>query len=251
MIQDLQRRTIAWETIHCAEVSWREKIIGDINAAFVVPRYVSLFYDTFGDGRNQSFFEIGSGTGDLSQAILAADRGTIGRYVASECFAAGVAWLKRCGLDAMQADALNLPLADAQYDAAIAFDVMHHVDRPRDMAREMMRIARGRCLLVESNGLSVVRKLKELTPGHRAAGERSYLPGGYRGFFNGHPGYRVTRFAIDPFLFAFKCPRWALSSLVRFNRLIEKIPLARWQCSSVAIVVEYTRDGGGAPAQSS
>ena len=33
-----------------------------------------------------------------------------------------------------------------------------------------LRVARGRCLLTESNGLSIFRKLKELTPGHRAAG---------------------------------------------------------------------------------
>jgi SAM-dependent methyltransferase len=249
-MQSLSKPQTDWKAIHSPDAAWRKKIIGHINEAFVVPRYVRLFYDTFGEGRAQSFFEIGSGVGDLSQAILAADRGTIGRYVTSECFPEGVAWLRRRGLEAVQADAMRLPLDDAQFDAAVALDVMHHVDRPRDMAREMMRIARGKCLLVESNGWSIVRKLKELTPAHRAAGERSYLPGGYRGFFHGHPGYRVTRFVINPFLFPFKCPHWALPSLVRFNRLIEKVPLARWQCSSVAIVVEYTRDGGGAPAKS-
>ena len=231
-----------WAAIHSRDVSWRRKLVGDINEAFVVPRYVRLFYDTFGRGRGQSFFEIGSGMGDLSHAILAANRGEVGRYVTSECFAEGVEWLQRRGLEAVQADAMRLPIEDARFDAAVALDVMHHVDRPRDMAREMMRVARGTCLLVESNGWSIVRKLKEFTPAHRAAGERSYLPRGYRSFFTGHPGYRLTRFTIYPFLFPFKCPRWALSGLVWFNHVIEKIPVARWQCSSVAIVVEYERE---------
>jgi SAM-dependent methyltransferase len=230
-----------WESIHSRDTAWRKKLIGDINEAFVVPRYVRLFYDTFGDGLGQSFFEIGSGMGDLSKAVLAGNRGAVGHYVTSEYFPDGVAWLKEQGLEAIQADATNLPVGDAQYDASVEFDVMHHVGRPRDMAREMMRIARGRCLLVESNGLSIVRKLKEFTPGHRRAGERSYAPWTYRSFFTGHTGYRLRQFQIYPFLFPFKCPRWALKPLVAFNHWIEYMPIARWQCSSVAIVVDYER----------
>jgi len=109
------------------------------------------------------------------------------------------------------------------------------------MAREMMRVGRGKGLLVESNGLSVPRRVLELGPGHRAAGERSYTPGQYRSFFQGHAGYTLTRFTIYPFLFPFKCPRWMLPTLAWFNQKIEKMPLIRWQCSSVAIVVEYER----------
>lgn len=230
-----------WSAIHDPHNSWRRKLVGDINELFVVPRYVRLFYETFADARAWSFFEVGAGTGELSRAVLAENRGQIARYLASEYFPEGVEWLKRAGLEAIQADALDLPLDDGQFDAAVAFDVMHHVDSPRSMAREMMRVARGRCLLVEANGLSVFRKLKELTPGHRAAGERSYTPWVYRGFFGGHAGYALERFEIFPFLFPFKCPRWALPGLVAWNHWIEQIPLLRWQCSSVAISVHYRR----------
>jgi len=230
-----------WSNIHKQDISWRKKLIGDINDVFVVPRYVRLFYDTFGKTVNKSFFEIGSGNGDLSIAILADKEGQIGRYVTSERFPEGVTWLKEQGLESILADATQLSVSDQEYDAVVEFDVMHHVDNPRDMAREMMRVARGQCLLVESNGLSIVRKLKELTPGHRAAGERSYTPWKYRSFFKGHPGYKLTKFEIFPFLFPFKCPKWFLPLLVAFNHAIEKIPLARWQCSSVAIIIEYQR----------
>ncbi|MGA3241154.1 MAG: class I SAM-dependent methyltransferase [Bryobacteraceae bacterium] len=229
----------SWAHIHSENVSWRKQLIGDISDIFVVPRYVKLFYDTFGDKMDRDFFEVGSGNGDMSRAILAANKGEIRRYVVSEYFEEGVAWLRKQSLTAVRADAQNLPCKDAEYDAIVDFDVMHHVERPRDMARELMRAGRGRTLLVESNARSIPRRLLEFTPGHRAAGERSYSPRQYRSFFEGHPGYRVTRFQIYPFLFPFKCPRWFLPALVWFNHRVEKVPFFRWQCSSVAIVVDY------------
>jgi SAM-dependent methyltransferase len=231
----------SWAGIHRQDASWRKQLIGDINELFVVPRYVKLFYDTFGQGASQDFFEVGSGNGDLSRAVLEANRGQIRRYVVSDYFPEAVEWLKECGLEAMRADAQALPCQDQEYDAVIDFDVMHHVGRPRDMAREIMRVGRGKALLVESNGLSIPRRLLEFTPGHRAAGECSYTPSQYRGFFSGHPGFRVTRFEIYPFLFPFKCPRWFLPALVWFNHRVERIPVFRWQCSSVVITVEYER----------
>jgi SAM-dependent methyltransferase len=243
-----------WNSIHREDASWRKQLIGEISDAFVVPRYVKLFYDTFGAGRAQEFLEVGSGQGDLCAAILRANRGEIGRYVASDYFAESVGWLRSKGIDAIQADAQALPCQDAEYDAVIDFDVMHHVPRPREMAREMMRVGRGRALCVESNGLSIPRRLLELTPGHRAAGETSYSPWQYRRFFEGHPGYRLTSFRIYPFLFPFKCPRWFLPALIRFNKIIEKVPIARWQCSSVVITIDYERiavTGGSSEAAAS
>jgi SAM-dependent methyltransferase len=231
----------SWADIHHKDESWRKQLIGEINEAFVVPRYVKLFYDTFGGGTAQDFFEVGSGNGDLSREILAANHGQIRRYVLSDYFPEAVQWLTEMGLNAVQADAQALPCTDGEYDAVIDFDVMHHVGRPRDMAREMMRVGRGRALLVESNGLSIPRRLLEFTPGHRAAGERSYTPRQYRSFFEGHPGYTLRLFRIFPFLFPFKCPQWFLPALVWFNQHVENVPLIRWQCSSVVIYVEYNK----------
>jgi hypothetical protein len=229
-----------WSAIHQQGVSWRKQIVGEISDAFTIPRYVRLFCDTFGDLRGASFFEVGSGNGDIPAAILAANQGQISRYLTSEFFPEGVKWLQGRGLDAVQGDAERLDLANASFDGVIAFDVMHHVENPRAMAGEMMRVSRGRCLLVEANGLSVFRKLKEMAPGHRKAGERSYLPRRYRGFFQGH-GYELIRFDVKPFLFAFKVPPRLLALLVRFNEWIERVPVLRWQCASLAIRVEYRR----------
>jgi SAM-dependent methyltransferase len=236
-----QSKGVTWAAIHTEDESWRKQLIGEINDIFVVPRYVKLFYDTFGQGRDQTFFEVGSGNGDLSRAILNENKGQIGRYVCSDYFEDAAIWLRNQGIEAVRADAQALPCRDEEYDAVIDFDVMHHVERPRDMARELMRVGRGRTLMVESNGLSIPRKLLELTPGHRAAGERSYTPWGYKSFFMNQPGYEITKFAIYPFLFPFKCPRWFLPALTWFNKNVEWMPVIRWQCSSVVITVDYKR----------
>lgn len=81
----------------------------------------------------------------------------------------------------------------------------------------------------------------ELTPGHRAAGERSYTPGEYKSFFEQDP-FLVTHFEIHPFVFPIRAPRTLLNAEIKFNKIIEKIPLLNWQCSNVYIYVEYERN---------
>jgi ubiquinone/menaquinone biosynthesis C-methylase UbiE len=230
-----------WSLIHDPNASWRKKIVGEISDIFIIPRYVKFFKSKFENDRGLSFFEIGSGNGDISTAILSSNKGEIGSYTVSEYFPEGVEWLKKRGFDAVVADAENLPLADSSVDVSLEFDVMHHVNNQRMMAREMMRVARGRCLLTESNGLSIFRRLKELTPAHRAAGEKSFTPSRWRSFFENHEGYELTRFEIFPFLFPFKVPSIFLGALLWWNRAVEKIPFIRWQCSSVAIYITYKK----------
>ena len=74
-------------------------MVGEINEAFVVKRYIKLFYDTYGDLQDNSFLEVGAGNGDLSLAIISQNRGQIGRYVTSEYFKEAVDWLKERGLE--------------------------------------------------------------------------------------------------------------------------------------------------------
>src|SRR5258708_10283996 len=115
---------VAWEGIHDQDASWRKKLIGEISDVFVLPRYVRLFYDTFGKGKDQDFVEIGSGNGENSKAVLAANKsGVIRRYLTTEVFDDGVAWLRKQGLEAERASAEALPFPDASFTAAISFDV--------------------------------------------------------------------------------------------------------------------------------
>src|SRR5437588_8262317 len=111
---------LAWGGIHDPDASLRKKLIGEISDAFVLPRYVRLFYDTFGHAEAQDFLEIGAGNGENSRAILAANRGEIRRYIATEVFDEGVAWLRKQGLEAERASAEALPFSDASFTAAIS-----------------------------------------------------------------------------------------------------------------------------------
>lgn len=231
---------INWDTIHNRDESWRTKLIGDISYAFVMPRYVELFEKYFKNFQGLSFLELGSGNGEIASLIAEKKFPFTSRYVTSECFPKGVEWLKEKGLEAVLANAEDIPAKDASFDVVLSFDVMHHVANPRKMASEMMRTARGKLFLTESNGLSVGRKLMELTPGRRMAGEKSYTPSQYRSFFN-HPGFSVTRFEIHPFVFPIKLPKKFLNIAISFNRWIETIPLLNWQCSNVYIYLEYER----------
>ncbi|MGH8020038.1 MAG: methyltransferase domain-containing protein, partial [Opitutaceae bacterium] len=112
-----------WSHIHDPENSWRRKIVGEISDVFIVPRYVEFFKSHFAGQKALSFFEIGSGNGDMSVAMLSANEGEIRDYTVSEYFSEGVEWLKQRGLKAVQADAQSLPLADASVDVALEFDV--------------------------------------------------------------------------------------------------------------------------------
>lgn len=223
-----------WASLHAGDTTWQERIVGDIAEVYVRPRYERLFGEVFGGGPRQSFLELGAGIGTLSERLVTRHRGAIARYVTLEQFAEG---MRRCaarGLASVQGDATRLPVADKSFDAVLSFDVMHHVDDPAAMAREMARVARQSILLTESNGLSLGRKLMELTPAHRRAGERSYLPRTYRRFLEA-TGARFRSIRIAPFLFPFRVPRPLLPALAWFNGVVEDLPLVRWQCSSLII----------------
>lgn len=242
-------RGVDWTAIHDPNDSYRKKLVGEILETYVLPKYRDLFLKSFEGESNQTFVEIGAGNGDTSEAVLGANAERtrknlpplVQSYLATEVFPDGVKWLKKRGLHAELANAEKLPFADASFDHAVAFDVMHHVDRPERMAHEMLRVSRGKLLLTESNGLSVPRKLLELLPNRRRAGERSYTPWAYRSFFTRHPEFEITEFNIRPFLFVIGVPRALNPLLVRFSEWIEWVPFLKWQCSTVLIEVHFRR----------
>lgn len=231
-----------WETIHDDRESWRLKLIGDLSSNYVMPRYIELFENRFHDSGKCSFLELGSGNGDIAEQIRQRNFSFISRYLVSENFEKGVEWLRQKGFEAVFVDAQKIPFGDASFDVVLCFDVMHHVEDPLKMAREMMRVANGRLFLTESNGFSLGRKLMELTPGHRKARERSYTPGQYRSFFE-QSGFCVKRFEIQPFVFPLRLPHVLSDWETRFNRWIENVPFLNWQCSNVHIYLEYERHG--------
>lgn len=229
---------VNWAEVHNPDQSWRTQLIGNLSHQYVMPRYAELFTRYFQSSKPLTFLELGAGTGEMAVLIQSKNLPFVKSYAVTENFPEGVSWLKKKGLHAFEANAESIPVSDASYDAVLCFDVMHHVSNPRKMAHEMLRTARGRLFLTESNGLSLGRKLMELTPGHRKAGEKSYTPRKYRSFFEGQ-GFRITRWEIHPFIFPLKLPREMGSLEISFNRWIEKTPFLNWQCSNVYIYLEY------------
>ena len=230
-----------WAQIHSESESWRTRLIGEISNAYVSPRYLELFEFYFSKSLSPiTFLELGSGNGEMAQLIAHKKFPFVGEYWVSEQFPEGVDWLKQRGLKAVQVNAQAIDFPAGAFDVVVSFDVMHHVENPATMAREMMRVGKGKLFLTESNGWSVGRKLMELTPGHRRAGEKSYTHFRYRSFFE-HPEFQVTHFNIQPFIFPLKLPKRFMPAVIRFNQWIEKVPFLKWQCSNVYIYVEYLK----------
>jgi SAM-dependent methyltransferase len=198
-----------------------------------------LFRQAFADWPASRFLELGAGNGEITVRLAQVCPALLAHYVVSERFLTAAGWLRRQGLLACVLDARHIPFADCSFDAVIAFDVLHHVAETQRMAGEMARVARRRLFLVEANGLSLGRKAMELTAGHRAAGERSYTPWQYRAIFARATG-RLCRFEAHPFLFPLPggVPASLLASWVRLNRVLERVPLLRWQCSNVWIRID-------------
>ena len=230
---------VDWTSLHSADASWRTRLLGDLSEAFAIPRYVELFLQTFGQDRELRFLEVGAGNGEVPRRVQELQPLCLGEYVVSELFSEGANWLRSLGLTTCVADAQHLPFADNAFDAVICYDVLHHVSDPYRMASEMLRVSRGRLLLTESNGLSLGRKLMEQTAGHKAAGERSYTPWQYRRFFAA-AGWPLRSFHVHPFLFPVPggVPSLLLQPLILFNRIVERLPLACWQCSNVWMTVD-------------
>jgi SAM-dependent methyltransferase len=145
--------------------------------------------------------------------------------------------MHRQGLLTAQMNGEKLAFPDDSFDLVLCFDVLHHSDRPEQMAGEIVRVSRRHFLLCESNGLSPLRKLAELLPLARSLGERSYLPWRYRAFF---PRDQVQAIEIRPFyvLVPPHAPEALIPLIASVSELGERLPGLRWIGQSLLIVGE-------------
>lgn len=77
--------------------------------------------------------------------------------LATEYLAEGVEIARARGLNAIQADARDLPLPSRSFDLLVAFDVLEHIDDDERAAAEIMRILRpgGTALIAVPNGMDL------------------------------------------------------------------------------------------------
>lgn len=213
----------------------RESYEGEISIIYKVPKYVKLLVDEYSDKGKLDVLELGAADGEISQQLQ--DKCFIGKYVVSELDKRNVKVLKKNGFDAHKVDATDLSkFGDASFDLVFCFDVMHHVNDPKKMAQEMMRVSRKHVFLIESNGLCLLRKLLELTTDYKKRGEKSYSPWRYRSFFK--CSY-VKKFRIKPILFIVPfTPKFLIKPMAIISDLLEHVPLIRWQGSGVVIYGE-------------
>ena len=206
---------------------------GEISLKYKVPKYASLFADYFRD-KNPTILELGAGEGYLTKLIM--EKLKYERYVATEISDEGVKRLREKGVEALKMDAEKLDFEDNSFDVVCAFDAMHHVANPSKMAAEMMRVARKNVFLIEANGSCIIRRLLEKTSRYKGVGEKSYAPRQYASFFASPD---VRKIYMKPFLAVFPFTPVVLAKpAILWSEIMERLPVLKWQCSSVLISVE-------------
>jgi len=211
------------------EKTFREEWEGRIGIEYRVPKEISYIINFLKGKKNLTILELGAGDGYTSKIIINALNPK--KYVATEFSKEGVKKIKKRGIKAIQMDATDLHLQDSSFDVVIAFNTMHHVNVPKKMGQEMMRVSKKYFLLCEANGLSLPRKILEHTKRNKEAGEKSYTPRKYKSFFKG-----CKYVEVKPFMFAFAfTPNILFNFAIVLSELAEKITFLRWQGSSLFI----------------
>lgn len=232
-----QEAAVNYRELYAEGVSSRYASEGYVGLHYRLPKFAKLFCDAFSSKGPLDVLELGAGIGEMHDLITKTCPLCLASYTVSELAQEAVDMMAARGLRAVRLDACQAEEDDDSYDVVCCFDVMHHVEFPRCMAQEMLRVSRRWVYLCEANGISVVRKAGELGARARRFGERSYSPRRYRSFFEG-PLMQSIR--IRPFYFL--VPPGVGRRLVPVFRAIsevgERIPLLRWQSQSVEILVE-------------
>ncbi|MFH1850482.1 MAG: methyltransferase domain-containing protein [archaeon] len=219
-----------YDRLYSEEKPFREIWEGRIGVVYRVPKEVSFFLKYFSKEKRPSVLEVGAGDGTAYS--IAEKHMTFSRYVLTEISKSAVDKLRSRGWSAEQMDSTDLKYPDDSFDIVCSYNTMHHVDDPGKMAQEMLRVARKYAFVSEANGLSIPRRLLELSERNRKANEKSYAPWKYRDFFAG-----ADKISIHPFCFAFAfTPDCLIRASICLSEFLEKIPALRWQGSSLAIL---------------
>lgn len=234
----LRQDNAAWDRLY-ASGSSRYANEGDIGIFYRLPKFVQMFQRYFSSIQNLEILEVGGGLGEMYENLAAAFQGETFHYTITEYSVNAVRALQKKyagnpSVSMIQADAQNLAFEDNAFDLVLAFDVMHHVENPRKMARELMRVSKRHVFMCEACGLSLLRKTVEKTRACREKGERSYTPGQMREFFRG-----CRSVEIIPFYFFVppKIRKKFMWPFIAVSEIGQRIPGLRWQSQSMSVSV--------------
>lgn len=212
---------------------------GKISAVYKLPKYLKIIKELLGN-KKQSVLEIGAGDGEIASYLLSDKTIPITSYTATEYAVGGVQQAKKVlakfkKSKVLQMDATDLNAKNKSFDTVFAIDVMHHVSNPQKMGKEMIRVAKSKVFLIESNALSLARQAAQLQTRYIEMGEKSYFPWQYQSFLS---STRVKTITMKPFLFMVpRIPEIFIPLNIFLSELLEKIPFLKWQCTGVIITV--------------
>jgi SAM-dependent methyltransferase len=157
--------------------------LGKDDAHYEALRYIEQIASDFGLG---SFLDVGCGTGRAVEFFLNKGIKAVGIDPSAELRKAGVernGQLKECLFDG---DAYHIPYPDQSFDAVCAFGVMHHVERPSKIIKEMLRVARKAVFISDANrfgqGAQLLRHIKVILWKLRLWPLVNYFKTGGKGF---------------------------------------------------------------------
>lgn len=116
-----------------------------------------------------------------------------------------------------------------RYEAVFLVGILHHVKAATPAIVQALRSVADKVIMLEPNGAHPLRKLLELTPSYRAAGEDSFTATQLKRLFDA-AGYRVhthKRANLLPNL----TPKPVFDFLVPLERTIEDTPLLSPMCT--------------------
>ena len=175
--------------------------------------------------------DLGCGDGAFANQALAANFAAIDGFDLSEAGieravanAAGPQ-MRFAARDVTRIDFTELP----RYDGAFLIGILHHVKPAAPAILRDLRGNTGRVVVLEPNGGHVMRKLLELTPSYRAAGEDSFRRARLSRLF-AEAGFQTAIYRRLN-LFPNFTPHAVFRLLRKLEPLVEATPLLRALCT--------------------
>ena len=235
----------AWDEIYSLGQSSRYANEGDIGIYYRLPKFARMFKKYIPTLNGYRILEIGGGVGEMYENLSAEFPNDAFSYTITEYSPNAVDILKEKYNEkgnpvVAQANAEHLQFEDNSFDVVCAFDVLHHVPDPLRMAQEMLRVSRQHIFLCEPCGISLIRKITEITVTGKQLGEKSYSPRQIRKFFTSPTSNNRVVTMITPFYFFVppKIKKQFMYPFIIISEIGQRIPLLRWQSQSVAIYID-------------